>query len=526
MTASRVPPICAGDNDSDEAPDRSLNVLLSVILVAALIARLTLLFSTHRTAEDFYITLRYAENIAHGHGFVYNLGHHVLGTTTPLYTLFLALAEAAGLNATLCGQLLNIAADSFSSWLLYRLARATIPDRGRALGIIAASILAVWPPTLYWAISGMETGLVTMCGLAVFVSLAERRSYGVAVWSALLVLLRIDGLLLVAIAFAELWYLNHRQGVSSRPAVARAVLLLIALLAPWTVFAFIYFGSPIPTSLVAKLHVYAWQNPALLPNLDSFARGMTRNALYYLLLAGAIPGIFVGWRHKRLRPALLWMMLYYAGMAFSKSFLFGWYYVPPVPLYILAAVIGWGWIVGSFGRGAPPGPPKARGGWGSAVLSVGGWPSVAAVFILIAGTALLPRQRALIAADQRQDEALLKSMGLMLQDVIQPGETLMLEPIGWIGYYSKAKILDAVGLVSPEIIPFFRPGSHSPYLDIMAKLKPDYVLLRTGEYADAVNAAVPPDRTLLENYILVREIPNPDLPDSPPAFYLLKRISR
>ncbi len=114
MTTSRIPPIHAGDNDSDEAPDRSLNVLLLVILVAALIARLTLLYSTHRTAEDFYITLRYAENIAHGNGFVYNLAHHVLGTTTPLYTLFLALAEAVGLNATICGQLLNIAADSLS----------------------------------------------------------------------------------------------------------------------------------------------------------------------------------------------------------------------------------------------------------------------------------------------------------------------------------------------------------------------------------------------------------------------------
>ena len=44
--------------------------ILAAILLVALAARLYLLFTTHRTAEDFYITLRYAENIANGRGFV------------------------------------------------------------------------------------------------------------------------------------------------------------------------------------------------------------------------------------------------------------------------------------------------------------------------------------------------------------------------------------------------------------------------------------------------------------------------
>jgi hypothetical protein len=40
--------------------------------------------------DDAYITYRYARNLSLGRGFVYNPGEHVLGTTTPLYTLLLA----------------------------------------------------------------------------------------------------------------------------------------------------------------------------------------------------------------------------------------------------------------------------------------------------------------------------------------------------------------------------------------------------------------------------------------------------
>jgi hypothetical protein len=481
---------------------------IALIVLAALAARLYLLFTTHRTAEDFYITLRYAENIAHGHGFVYNPGQHVLGTTTPLYTLFLALCDWFSLNATLCGQLANVAADSLTCYAVWRLARATLGGHGESAGLVAAAVLAIWPPSLYWSISGMETGLVTLCGVVALVVTAERRPYALALWSTLLVLLRIDGLLLSAICFAWLGWKGistteaqrHRGGTET----GWALLLFIGLQIPWIAFATIYFGSPIPTSLVAKLHVYGWQNPGLLPNLKPFARDMTRNPLYWLLLAGAIPGVFAAWRTRPLRPALVWMAFYYAGMAFSKSFLFGWYYVPPAPVYVLISVLGWA-LVGLRIRIRTE--------------------LVAAAFVL-AGLAMVPKERKLIAADQRQDEALLKSTGLMLWQVVKPGETLMLEPIGWIGYYSRARILDAVGLVSPEIIPYFKPGAVSPYLDIMAGLKPEWVLLRSGEYDEAIRAAMPPYRALLNNYALDRTIPNPADPEGKPAFYLFRRKSR
>src|SRR5450759_3208716 len=41
--------------------------------------------------DDPFITYRYAANLQHGLGFVYNPDERVLSTTTPLFTLLLAL---------------------------------------------------------------------------------------------------------------------------------------------------------------------------------------------------------------------------------------------------------------------------------------------------------------------------------------------------------------------------------------------------------------------------------------------------
>jgi hypothetical protein len=473
---------------------------------------------THRTVEDFYITLRYAINLADHNEFAYNLGEHVLGTTTPLYTLFLAAVARMGMNPIYWGKVLNIFADGASCVLIYRLGRAAGRPR---IGLLAAAVFAVWPTNLYWAISGMETALVTAAGLAVFVCLAERRPLGMAFFGAVLVLLRIDGLLLVVIAFAALWMMSRKQeqkgkGISPKD-LAKAALLFIGLLLPWVIFATLYFGSPIPTSLVAKLAVYAWQAKSAFPNLKPFTSQMTHN-LNLLLLIGVLPGIVVvSKKVKALWPPVIWMLLYYAAMALSKSFLFGWYYVPPAPIYILVSVMGWAWAVNALAARLP----QKILAWRFSAMHA------CVLGILFAGMFMTPRLAVMIRNDQQDDVKLLRSTGRALRLIVKPGERVMLEPIGYIGYYGSVKVLDAVGLVSPEIIPYFRKGAVSPYLDIMAGLKPEYVLLRTGEYHDALAAQVPPDRSLLANYTLVREFrPEGAASSSEAAFFLFKRKTK
>src|SRR5215831_17336610 len=109
-------------SDSESARESRLVLIVGLAIAAlAVVIRIAVLRATHCTIEDAYITLRYADNLAAGRGFVYNPGEHVLGTTTPLFTLLLALAAGLHLNAALIGKALNILADGGTCYLLARL---------------------------------------------------------------------------------------------------------------------------------------------------------------------------------------------------------------------------------------------------------------------------------------------------------------------------------------------------------------------------------------------------------------------
>ena len=64
--------------------------LIFWVLCLSVAATMILWSDSPLDVDDAYITYRYAENLAGGNGFVYNVGEQILGTSTPLYTLLLA----------------------------------------------------------------------------------------------------------------------------------------------------------------------------------------------------------------------------------------------------------------------------------------------------------------------------------------------------------------------------------------------------------------------------------------------------
>ncbi len=105
-----------------------------IIFVLGILLRLPFLPTT---GDDAYITFRYARNLISGLGYVFNPGEHVLGTTTPLYTLYLALAGRLGLDFILVGKLTNIVADTAAVVILFLVVSRYEPDRGLGAGHFA-----------------------------------------------------------------------------------------------------------------------------------------------------------------------------------------------------------------------------------------------------------------------------------------------------------------------------------------------------------------------------------------------------
>src|SRR6185369_5436743 len=123
------------------------NCRLGVALLAwgALAAALAARLSGH-SLDDFFITFRYADNLARGRGFVFNPGERVFGLTAPGLGLLLAAARRlTGLAVAPLGTLsTGLALVAIAGLLLAEAAR-----RGRAIeGLLGGTLLvgstAIW----------------------------------------------------------------------------------------------------------------------------------------------------------------------------------------------------------------------------------------------------------------------------------------------------------------------------------------------------------------------------------------------
>jgi hypothetical protein len=90
-------------------------------------------------------------------------------------------------------------------------------------------------------------------------------------------------------------------------------------------------------------------------------------------------------------------------------------------------------------------------------------------------------------------------VGAWLRQQAAPGDTVFLEPLGYIGYFSNLKTYDFPGLSSPEVVAAVRGGAKS-YVALIAKLRPTWIVLRPVEAARPEFAQHP----VLDDYELVQ----------------------
>ena len=115
--------------------------------------------------DDAMISMRYARNLAAGHGLVWNAGQApVEGYTNFLWTLWMALVHLLGapeskisLLVMLSGALILVA----NLVVVKRIAETLAPESPRA-ATLAVWLTALYYPLVYWTLRGMEVGLVTL----------------------------------------------------------------------------------------------------------------------------------------------------------------------------------------------------------------------------------------------------------------------------------------------------------------------------------------------------------------------------
>jgi len=468
------------------------------VISAMLLALGVRLLAGPRLIDDAYITFRYARNLLDGLGFVYNAGQRVQGTTTPLYTLLMAgLAGVLGTrNFPTLAWVVNALADALAVAVLYRLGRELSGQRGLALTL--GVLWALSPMSVTFSIGGMETSLYILLLLLALDSYVRRRTMQSALWCGLALLTRPDAALVVIPLFAHMawskvkvrklgsWRAGKLEGWKN-VVPWHEIVLLAGVLAPWTIFATLYFGSPLAHSIVAKSAAYRvspysafvrlWQHYST-PFFEHLVFGTRWWPAVGLILHTTLyvaGGQQMVRRNSRAWPLVLFPPLYFAAFSLANPLIFRWYLAPPLPMYFLGILVG-GWelvrIVNCELR---------IGDWGQRGIGVG------LVLVLVAlelnAYTLHPDHGLERPAPQMawyKLELLYREVAQALDGEVTPQTTLAAGDIGVLGYYTGARILDCVGLVSPEALAYY-PADESIYV-INYAIAPDLILDHRPEW--------------------------------------------
>jgi arabinofuranosyltransferase len=415
--------------------------------------------------DDLFIYLRFVDHLIRGLGPSFNPGEPTYGFTSVLWLGMLTVTARITGELVVSSRLLSVAFALAALPAMAILARRL--GASRAVAWSAALLLALDAWFLRWAATGMESALGVVLLLLGFARHLDEfdagrgRTASVALFAAL-ALVRPEALALVVLALAEaaLPGAPRAAGFSWARRIGGALAVALVILAPWLLFAWWFFGTPLPDTAGAKGIPGApwWQALASLARIMKLA-GISVGVPGLALLIATVVWLRRNGVSPPVRRALLpccWLvglpLLYAAaGVVVYSRYLLLW-----TPLILVAGVVAGRWILGTT-------PRATAMAFGLLVILA------AAPNLWATGWVLGPASRAY----SRSMERVNVTLGRWLGENTPPGTVIAVENIGAIGFFSGRRILDMNGLVTPEIIPFKREGRVADYLE---EQRPDYII--------------------------------------------------
>jgi hypothetical protein len=438
------------------------------VVVAAAAAVPLLLFATlERTVagtsgfplDDSWIHLHFARNLAEGAGFAYNPGRPVAGSTAPLWTLLLAagavLAGASVAMAKVVGTLCALAAAVLTR-------RAALAWGAPPKVALAAGIALLWAGPFAWgALSGMEVTLAALLVAGALVAHATERDVVTAALASLAVAARPEAaLLLPFLALAR---------PLTRPRLAAFMLAPLVVAAPMIAFSYATVGAPYPATAAAKVEggLLGWLSGVREPLAVTLAVRpwaflrewavwlWATHPLLPLTLAPAI--VLAWWRGGRpLGLVALALLAHPLGMALlapyrGPGFQEGRYSIHLLPLAIVVVAVGLGAALGRRRR------------------------ALTLIWLGLALWVLAPAAER-YAWGVQNIEAMQVEIGRWIDGHAPATARLAVNDVGAIAFVSRREIVDLMGLVTPEILPYRRQGEDG-VIRFVSETCPDYVIV-------------------------------------------------
>ncbi len=468
---------------------------------------------TRHAWEDYLITFRASLNLANGHGLVYQPGERIHSFTSPLGTLLpalFALTCGGDVETRALWLFRGASALALGTALFFSLREFIRSQLAGTAILIGAGLWMFDPKIVDFSMNGMESGLMVFFAVFTWRALVQ----GAALWPtaigfAGLQWTRPDGFVFAgALALAWVWS-EKTDAVKNKPwrAVFAAAAVAVILYLPWLVFAWNYYGSPIPHTILAK----SYPRP-----LAEIADALVLYPVRLLVGHVALHDIFApayfyfgGWpagvrwfaHFLGTMAPLAWLL---PGMkspgrvASAALFIGGFYlqYIPGSPWYFpgwqVLACISLAYLWDALGiRASRAHAPADKL---NSLLRIGALSAIAVQIGLFASVAWqMTNQQTYIENGHRRE------IGLWLKTHAGKQDRVYLEPLGYIGYYSQLKMLDTPGLASPEVVALRKKGYG--HAQIIMALRPEWLVLRPDQ-VDTINESLPD--IFLHSYRLVK----------------------
>ncbi len=425
---------------------------LEPLLLLCVATRVYFFFRVPTCAEDAYITFRFAQNWAHGFGPVYNVGEKVWGFSSPLWTSALALVSLAGLPLEQASRWILVGCDLVTLLAAWRILRRHSLAAAWGFGLF----YALWPRFTMMPSTGLESSLLVAL---LFAATAWGSTPAGGGLTGGLALVRPEGAVMSAVLA---WRLNGRQ---------RLVWLGLAALQG---FFMLYYGRLLPSSVTSKAAVYGiqalrgaqwleWLIPGYPPQT---ADGSALAPVSALLLAGLLAWVLLWARagkEERRDPAVATLLV--AGFLILGVYTalgvpwFFWYAPAPMLAVLLAIFLGLArtemlrWSLGALG-----------------------------LFLLLSWFTVTPHTLILLNEDAEQ---FAKVAQVLRVDAAGQPASVLLEPIGIVGFQTGFRVIDEIGIVTPWVAEE-RGRGDGWYARVMRRDPPDYLVVRKGWFSGKV----------------------------------------
>lgn len=387
--------------------------------------------------DDAFITFTYAENLADGHGPVFNVGDKpVEAYSNTLWMLMLATTYLVGLPTVLTAKILGVVFFAIAGWLWFW----NFHRDKSGYAWLVGPLFLICPLSPFWAVSGLELGLHAFAVSAAIIMLWRRSGWG-CLFLALIVWGRPEGFITATVMILA----AMATGISGKEFRFKNYIyhiLAIALaVASITIMRLAFFGLPLPNTFYVKTEEVGFHFRAV---SDMAIRFIPVFSLMILAIYMAIKNKM--WEKLLVISLAVFMAQFFVSTMINPvmNYLFR-YLVPFMPLAIFAAV----YSIKQFKR------PIFRQ-LVVVILIISLISPVGKIF------AHLGVEREIVSA---QDKAIRWAGS-------QPDETIIsLTDIGRIPYYARRHYIDIWGLASDNI-------GRQGFNPVTEYLKfPDYFLL-------------------------------------------------